>query len=373
MEFNTLEICLLTALTICFLIHLYFVLGVHLKLAKYHVGESPASNDEPISIIVCARNEVENLEKYLPSIFKQDYPNFEVVVVNDRSWDGTTDLLERFEKEYPNLRVVQVREGGTFIAGKKFAVTMGIKAATHEWLVFTDADCEPASTNWLKGMQKPIDEGIEIVLGYSPYFKKRGLLNVLIRFETFFTAVNYLSFALKGMPYMGVGRNMAYKKSLFFRNKGFAAHMHIPSGDDDLFVNANATPENTTIQIHKETHVWSEPKTSFLAYLRQKKRHIGAGNFYKPKHKFILSLQIAVQFVFYAVVIALACFPNTHFIAVGVFLLSLIVRCFVYPKLLKRLNYGELRWWFPILDIILIVFLVFNAILSIFVKKVQWK
>src|SRR5690606_7881088 len=135
-----------------------------------------------------------------------------------------------------------------------------------------------ASANWLKGMQKPIDEAAEIVLGYSPYFKKRNLLNALIRFETFFTAVNYLSFALKGMPYMGVGRNMAYKKSLFFKSKGFAAHMHIPSGDDDLFVNANATSQNTTIQIYKETHVWSEPKTSFLAYLRQKKRHIGAGS-----------------------------------------------------------------------------------------------
>lgn len=349
------------------------MLGVHLKLAKYKVAELPDSSHEPISVIVCARNEAENLKKYLPSIFEQDYPNFEVIVVNDRSWDGTADLLEELEKKYTNLKVVQVKEGDKFIAGKKFAVTMGIKAASYEWLVFTDADCEPTSTHWLKGMQQPADNNVHILLGYSPYFKKRSLLNVLIRFETFFTAVNYLSFALKGMPYMGVGRNMAYQKSLFFKNKGFAAHMHIPSGDDDLFVNANATPSNTVIQIHKEAQVWSEPKTSFFAYLRQKKRHIGAGSFYKPKHKFILSTQIAVQFFFYALVITLACFPHTHFIAIGVFLLSLIVRCFVYPKLLRRLNYGELRWWFPILDIILMVFLVFNAILSVFVKKVQWK
>lgn len=372
-EFNILEICLLAALGFCFLIHLYYVLGVHLKLASYHVNELPVANAEPITVIICARNERENLEKYLPSVFEQDYSNFEVVVVNDRSWDGTADFLEGLEKQYANLKVVHVREGEKFIAGKKFAVTMGIKAASHDWLVFTDADCQPASKNWLQGMQKPSDDNVEIVLGYSPYFNKSSLLNALIRFETFFTAVNYLSFALKGMPYMGVGRNMAYKKSLFFKSKGFAAHMHIPSGDDDLFVNANATPSNTIIQIHKDTHVWSEPKTSFLAYLRQKKRHVGAGKFYKAKHKFILSAQIAIQFAFYALVITLACFPSTHFIAVGVFLLSLIVRCFVYPKLLKRLNYGELRWWFPILDIILMVFLVFNAILSIFVKKVAWK
>lgn len=373
MEFNILEICLLSALGICFLIHLYYVLGVHLKLAQYPINDLPTADRKPISVIVCARNEKPNLEKYLPSLFEQDHPQFEVVVVNDRSWDGTVDLLEELEKKYSNLKVVHVAEGNKFIAGKKFAVTMGIKAASHDWLVFTDADCEPASNHWLKGMQQPADDDTEIVLGYSPYFKKKSLLNILIRFETFFTAVNYLSFALKGMPYMGVGRNMAYKKTLFFKNKGFAAHMHIPSGDDDLFVNANARPNNTIIQIHKESQVWSEPKTSFFEYLRQKKRHIGAGKFYKSKHKFILSLQIIIQFSFYALTIGLAILPNTRFIAAGIFLLSLIIRSFVYPKLLKRLNYGELRWWFPILDIVLMAFLVFNAILSIFVKKVRWK
>lgn len=373
MEFNILEICLLAALLLCFFVQLYYVLGVHLKLATYQIKELPGAAGEPISVIICARNEAENLAKYLPAVFEQDYSKFEVIVVNDRSWDGTTDLLEEMGKRYANLKVVHVPEGEKFIAGKKFAVTMGIKAASYDWLVFTDADCLPASKSWLKGMQQPDSSATQIVLGYSPYFKKRSLLNALIRFETFFTAVNYLSFALKGMPYMGVGRNLAYQKQLFFKTKGFAAHMHVPSGDDDLFVNANATAGNTVIQINPETHVWSEPKTTFLSYLRQKKRHVGAGKLYKAKHKFILSAQIIVQFLFYALAITLACFPHTHIAAVSVFLLSIIVRCFVYPKLLQRLNYKELKWWFPILDIILMLFLVINAVLAVFVKKVQWK
>lgn len=372
-ELNILEISLLGAFVFCLLIQLYFSLFVHAKLASIRVDEIPAQGLNPISVIICARNEVQNLTTYLPSILDQDYPQFEIVVVNDRSWDGTGELLEKLAKQHAKLKVVTVSEGEKFIAGKKFAVTMGIKAASYEWLVFTDADCEPASANWLMGMQQPADPDVEILLGYSPYFKKRGLLNSLIRFETFFTAVNYLAFALKGMPYMGVGRNMAYKKSLFFRNKGFAAHMHIPSGDDDLFVNAHATAHNTEIRINKETHVWSEPKATFFEYLRQKKRHIGAGKFYKPKHKFILSMQITIQFLFYILGIALLCLPATLYLALGVFGLSIIVRSFVYPRLLKRLNYGELSWWFPILDLILFVFLVLNAFLSIFVKKVKWK
>lgn len=373
MQVTILEICLLVALFICLIIHLYYVLGVHLKLSKYKVSELPEATKQPLSVIVCARNEAENLAKYLDSLLTQDYPNYEVVVVNDRSWDDTRDLLEEFEQKYSNLKTVYVADGQKFIAGKKFAVTMGIKAAKNEWLVFTDADCMPASKNWLRGMQPPADGDVSILLGYSPYFKRGGLLNALIRFETFFTAVNYLSYAIKGNPYMGVGRNMAYKKSLFFANKGFAAHMHIPSGDDDLFVNANATAQNTTIQIHKDTHVWSEPNTSFFGYLKQKKRHFGAGKMYKKEHQIMLSLQIAIQFAFYVLLVAAALLPNTQYVAAGIFLFSIIVRCFVYPRLLVKLNYAGLSWWFPLLDIILMVFLVFNAILSIFVKKVQWK
>lgn len=373
MELTLLESCLVGALVFCFAVQLYFSVFVHLKLALLKVEEIPAGGRNPISVILCARNEAENLQRFLPLVMEQQYPDFEVVVVNDRSWDATRDILDGFAARYNNLKVVNVIDGGKFIAGKKFAVTMGIKAAANEWLVFTDADCYPSSPNWLMGMQQPEEPMTEIVLGYSPYSRKRGLLNSLIRFETFFTAVNYLSFASNKRPYMGVGRNMAYKKSLFFKHKGFAAHMHIPSGDDDLFVNAHANGLNTQIRIHPDTHVWSEPNTKFFSYLKQKKRHFGAGKLYKTKHKFILSSQILFQFLFYLFVIISLFHKPTLYIGGGVFALSIVIRCFIYPRLLKRLNYADLRWWFPILDILLFIFLVFNGFLSIFVKKVTWK
>ncbi|ALL07726.1 transmembrane glycosyltransferase [Pedobacter sp. PACM 27299] len=373
MELTLLETCLLGAFIFCFFIQLYFSLFVHLKLAFYPVEPIPETAKKPLSVVICARNEVDNLTAYLPSVLAQNYPDFEVIVVNDRSWDGTRQLLENFASQHRRLKIVTIGEGEKFIAGKKFAVTMGIKAASNDWLVFTDADCQPASENWLMGMQQSEDPEVDIVLGYSPYMRKRGVLNALIRFETFFTAVNYLSYTIKGMPYMGVGRNMAYKKTLFFKNKGFAAHMHIPSGDDDLFVNANATAANTEIRINKDAQVWSEPNTSWGGYLRQKKRHFGAGKLYKRKHKFILSCQIIFQFLFYAFFTGLLFFKATLYPALGILGLSIVIRCFIYPRILKRLNYSDLRWCFPILDILLFIFLVFNGILSIFVKKVKWK
>ncbi|MHA4896313.1 glycosyltransferase [Pedobacter sp. PWIIR3] len=373
MELTLIEISLLAGLGFCFLMQVYYSLFIHLKLANLAVLPVSSEARKPLSVIICARNEAANLTEYLPLILTQNYPDYEVIVVNDRSWDGTDELLEAFAREYKQLKIVNIADGQKFIAGKKFAVTMGIKAATHDWLVFTDADCAPNSSQWLLGMQQPEDENTEILLGYSPYLKRKGILNALIRYETFFTAVNYLSFALKGMPYMGVGRNMAYKKSLFFKNKGFAAHMHIPSGDDDLFVNAHAHKQNTEIQVHPDTHVWTNPNTSFGAYLKQKKRHFGAGKLYKRKHKVILSFQIAVQFLFYLFFIALLFFDPARYLAFGVLLISIIIRAFIYPKLLKKLSYSGLRWWFPLLDILLFIFLVFNALVSIFVKKVQWK
>lgn len=372
-QFDILQISLLSALGLCLLVQLYITFFIHLKLATVKISPLATGPFEPISVIICARNENENLLRFLPKVLEQDYPVFEVVVVNDRSWDGTQDVLEAFAKQYGHLKIVTVADGDKFRAGKKFGVTMGIKAATYNWLVFTDADCEPATNNWLKGMAQTQNNDTEILLGYSPYFGKKGLLNALIRFETFFTAVNYLSFALKRNPYMGVGRNMAYTKSLFFAKKGFAAHMHVPSGDDDLFVNANATSTNTAIQIHLDCHVWSEPKNTWKTYLRQKKRHVGAGKLYQAKHKFVLTFQIVAQFLFYVLLVAALAVKATQLIGLVVLAVSIALRSMVYPKLLKRLSYPKLAWWFPLLDLLLFVFLTLNGILSIFVKKVVWK
>ncbi len=372
-ELTLIELCLLGILVFCLLAQLYFSLFVHLKLCYLKIEAPDINASQPISIIICARNEAANLQKNLPAIFAQEYDDFEVIVVNDRSWDDTKEVLREFSKEHANLKTVTVGEGARFFAGKKFAATMGIKAARYEWLVFTDADATPASTKWLSGMKQPVDPTKEIVLGYSPFLKKGGLFNLLARFEHFFIAVNYFSFALKGMPYMGVGRNLAYKKSLFFKNKGFASHMHLPFGDDELFVNANANSNNTTLCIHPDTQIWAVPKTSFKDYLIERKRKAVARKFYKSKHNFILSMQVVTQFLFYVMLVA-ACFFNTlWFPALGIFVLSMVVRCFIYPRLLRRLSYPGLAWWFPVLDILLFIFLVFNGILSIFVKKAQWK
>ena len=358
-----------------FIFQLYFLLFVYGRLTFYKSASLENKTETPpLSVIICARNEEENLRQNLPKILSQDYPGFEVILVNDFSEDETKWLLKEMCIQHPHLKVVEIAEHVRLKHGKKFAVTLGIKAAQYEHLVFTDADCVPQSDQWLRHMANAYSGGNEIVLGYSPYIKKTGFLNALIRFETFHTAMSYLAYALKGNAYMGVGRNLAYTKSLFFRGKGFAAHMHIPSGDDDLFVNQNATPHNTAICIYPEAQVWSEPKTTFATYSRQKTRHAGASKAYKPSHRRMLATQLISAFLFYVVaIIAVVLYPQYWYIVLGTYLFRLLIQLIVYYPIMRKLQVTGLIWGLPFLDIIYYGYICVNGFFALFRKEVRWK
>ena len=368
-----LYISTLTALQICFFLQLYYIFVIHRKIASFKIDVSGSILENPVSIIICARNELENLQKNLVPILSQDHKDFEVIVVNDCSNDGSNWFLRDLSMEYDRLKVVTINDHPRFKHGKKFAITLGIKASKNENMIFTDADCSPASNQWLKKMQSNLKGNTEIVLGYSPYARKRGLLNRFIRFETFYTALNYFSFALSGIPYMGVGRNMGYKKSLFFKGKGFASHMHILSGDDDLFVNQNATSLNTRIEIHSESHVWSEPKRTFSEFTSQKIRHQGAGKAYKMQHKYMLSLLAGSGFLFYIFLIAMIAIQAQWWLVAGIYIIRLAVQLFIYAPIFKKLNYPDLIWWLPVFDFIYYFYIMALSFITMFRKRVEWK
>jgi biofilm PGA synthesis N-glycosyltransferase PgaC len=370
---NYLYFLILALFSGCFIVQLYYIFTVHLRLRSFDADEPNEDVRHPVSVIICARNEENNLKENLPSILEQNYPDFEVIVVNDCSNDDSKYVLEDFAKLYPRLKVVSIAEHERFKHGKKFAVTLGIKAAQNEHLLFTDADCRPASENWLNRMQQHFTDGKEIVLGYSPYQRESGFLNMLIRFETFYTALNYFSFALTGRPYMGVGRNLSYTRSLFFSGKGFASHMHIMSGDDDLFVNQHANSDNTVIEIHPEAQVWTEPKRTLSSLITQKIRHMGAGKAYKASHRKMLSLQAGTGIGFYVFLIALIFLQAQWWILLPVFLVRVIIQLVVYSPVFTKLSYQDLLWWFPVLDFIYYFYLLSLSAITMFKKKARWR
>ncbi|MVZ61624.1 glycosyltransferase [Sphingobacterium humi] len=357
------------------LFQLYYILFVYSKLARYRVQSvSDRPDFPPVSVIICAHNEQENLKAYLPSILNQDYPDFEVIVVNDCSEDDTKWILQDMCALYPRLRVVEIKEHIQLKHSKKFALTMGIKGAKHESLLLCDADCEPNSEHWIKEMTGGLESPTELVLGYSPYFKFKGFLNRLIRFETTHTAMSYLSYALKRDAYMGVGRNLAYSKALFFKGKGFNAHMHIKSGDDDLFVNQNATKQNVRISIHPDAHVYSMPKLTWKSYYKQKARHSGASVIYKKRHQRMLGTQLITALLFYmCLIVCLALFPSLWYLPVGAYFLRLICQLLVFRPIYKKLAVSDLLVWLPILDLYYYFYICFNGLFNRSKKQVAWK
>ena len=357
----------------CFIVQLYFLVTSHSRLTAYRPLEALAPVDLPVSVIISARNEAKNLREYLPGILKQNYADFEVVVINDCSFDNSDLVLEQFKAQYVHLKVVTITEHERFKTGKKFALTLGIKAAKNEYLLFTDADCRPASADWIARMAANFTTGAEIVLGYSPYNRIKNYLNPFIRFETVKTAINYLSAALIGDAYMGIGRNLGYTKTLFFAAKGFAAHMHVLSGDDDLFVNQNATSDNTAIEIHPDAFVYTDAKTSLGAWFRQKKRHFGVGGLYRARHRRLLSLDAMSGALFYILLTLCLIFNFEPWLALGLFMFRLIFQVAIYSKLFKRLDGKDLVWYLPFLDMIYYLYLNTFGLIGTFIKTTKWK
>jgi glycosyltransferase involved in cell wall biosynthesis len=331
-------------------VQLFYYLFFFSRIAFYKPKQKNQSQQHPVSVVICARDEDENLARNLPGVLVQSYPSTsEVVVINDNSLDDSKYILQELKKTFRSLNVVELTQEAKLISGKKYPLSIGIREAKHEVLLLTDADCVPSSEHWIQKMQDGYDSNTEIVLGYGAYHKKTGLLNKLIRFETFHTALQYLSYALAGMPYMGVGRNLSYKKGLFFRHKGFSSINHIPSGDDDLFINKTATKDNTAVVIDPDAITRSIPKTTWTGWLRQKTRHYTTAKYYKPKHKFLLGLYFITQFIFYPLFVVAIIFYNWK-MALIVFGIRLLLQAFVLYKSMKKMGEQDLWPWFLFLD-----------------------
>lgn len=332
-------------------IQLFYYLFYFIRLAFYQPPLKKESQEYPVSVIICARDEAANLAKNLPGVLFQQYrTTHEVIVVNDNSEDETKYILEEFKKTFKDLVIIPLTQEAIMIPGKKFPLSIGIKSTRHEVLLLTDADCVPASEFWMQKMQEAYSPGIEIALGYGAYKKKPGLLNKIIRFETFHTAVQYFSFALAGHPYMGVGRNLSYKRSLFLNNKGFSSINHIPGGDDDLFINKVANKHNTAIVLDAEAHTLSEPKATWNEWLSQKTRHYTTAKHYQTKYKILLALYALSSFLVYPLAILSAIFFN-WWITLIIFALRLALVGFVWKRTMTKMNEADLFPFFPLLDI----------------------
>ena len=366
-------ILLLTGLfLITLIIQLYFILNTHRKLAFFKARKSKEQINIPISIIISARNESDNLFKNLPKILEQKYSLFEVIVVNHQSIDNSKAILEAFSKQYKNLKVVELAKNKHISTGKKLPLTIGIKAAQYEHLIFTDADCEPNSHQWVKNMAAQFDKEKNIVLGYGPMNKSTGIFNKLMRFDAAWIGVNYLSMALNKTPYMGVGRNLAYTKSAFFAVNGFKSHYSIASGDDDLFIQEAVKKKNYTIEISPETFMYSPAKKNMSDWIRQKSRHYTTA----PKYPFIKKLLLAIYPA--SLILTWICFVSLVQLSYHELYLTLSMvvlyglKWWIGARCLIKLEEKKLALFFPFWDLFYAAFIPILFVIAKNKKNATW-
>lgn len=328
---------------------------------------------EAVSVVIVAKNEYLNLKKYLPIILEQDYPEFEVILVNHASNDETTYLVKELQSEYPHLKYVDIKKDINFFQGKKFPLSMGIKSAKNDLLLFTDADCMPLNNQWIKTMASSYNENTNMVLGYGAYESNKSFLNKLIRFDTIKVAITYMSFAKWGIPYMGVGRNLSYRKQLFYDQGGFISHYKIKSGDDDLFVNKAAKGKNCNINLNKNAITISICEERFGDWISQKRRHLSTGHNYKFLHLILLSILDISTILFYILAIILLSINILNYIVISILLARIILMLIITKKFMLITNERNLFVLLPALELILILLIPILNMSNLLLKQRKWK
>ena len=351
-NYNNLSFIVLIVFGICLVIQLLYHWGLFSKVAFYKRNARPKLDEElePASIVLCARDAYEYLTELIPALLNQDYPNFEIVVVNDCSDDETEEYLKDLERREPRVKPVQLKQHLNFFNGKKFPLSMGIKSAQNDLIVLTDFNCMPVNDQWLRSVVNRYNHQTEIVIGYSPYVQKKGSLNHLMRFDALQNGLLYLSAALNHHAYMGIGKNLSYRKELFYRNQGFISHYTTAVGEDDLFINKVATKKNTEVLIDAENGILTTPTTSFKLWMRQKSSRYSTVSKYDGHSRLMLSMFYASQLLFHVsfiTLIALCAKPAFVITGGAMFYIPILVFFFllrfgsqmiIYHKASKRLG-----------------------------------
>ncbi|MFP4470113.1 MAG: glycosyltransferase [Bacteroidales bacterium] len=353
------------------LIQLFYFWFIFSRLAFYKSRNIPTDDMPPVSIVITASNQYRSLRDNLPALFEQDYSDFEVVVVNDNSDDDTDELLKSLSGKYPKLKVVELTQSLNWFRGRKFPLSLGIKSSANELLMLTDADCVPAGRHWLRQMVSAYKSGTCVVLGYASW-KSNSRINKWLRFTAFYDALMYLSMALAGVPFKGIGRNLSYKKSLFYAHKGFSSHYIIDAGDDELFVNRTASRKNTVIRPDPEAQVFSTRADGFSAWFKTERTRLLIRRFFRWKHRFALQLFNLSNFLFHSLFVILLVLGVSPLIILGIFLLRFISQMIIFGLSQKRLSEKKLLLLSPVFEfaLILIDFLIW--LMLIFTKKKKW-
>ena len=346
----------LTIIQLLYTFILYY--APHRRIKAERKEQRSLSGNPPGMSVIIATSDCEHLlEKHLPLILQQEYPDFEVIVVDDNSKDDTRELVGRLSEQYPNLYGTFTSDSIRYISHKKLALMLGIKAAKKEWVVFIEPDCYPVSNQWLARLARHCTDSTDVVLGYSNYERKSGFANLCYMYDTLLQQLRMLGITLLGKGYMGIGRNMAYRRQIFFDHKGYSRHLDLERGEDDLFINEHIASRRITADISSESvvrctsanvYTWKGDKLSRL-FIRGKMHGM---------QPFLLGADTLTRLLLFIMVVGGITLSIMHhwWLSVGViaalWLISLGCRIFVYHRASRALDERLYNVSLPLFDII---------------------
>ncbi|MBS1583440.1 MAG: glycosyltransferase [Bacteroidetes bacterium] len=326
----------------------------------------------PVSVVVCGRNESASLQQLIPLLMDQDHQEFEVVVVNDRSEDDTWDVLQWMKPEYPRMRPVNIQADEKFSYGKKIALGVGVRSAKYPHIVLTDADCMPVGRDWISTMAAGFKDGKQIVIAHSPYERHDGFTNLLERYDGFTKAMQYISFAQAGFPYMGVGRNLGYTHEVFFSAKGPRRHQQLMSGDDDLFINEVARAKNTTAIADGRSYMTTRATPDLVTWIHRKRRHYTTARFYRFGHKVLLTLLPGARMLLWATILYLLFTGHVLAALAGLFV-ELAVFLPINMLAMRKLGAGRIIWLTLPLEWLFLLLDPCLYLSTLIIKPQRWK
>ncbi len=362
---------LLSALIAALVVLAFFHFVIFSRLAFKHPRVEP-DRSLPVTVVICARNESNSLQQLIPLLMDQDHQDFEVVVVNDRSDDDTWETLQWMKPNFPKMRPVNIQADEKFSYGKKIALGVGIRSARHAHVILTDADCMPVGRDWISTMCAGFRNGKKIVIGFSPYEKKGGITNLLERYDGISKAVQYISFAQAGFPYMGVGRNLGYTQDTFLNAKGPSRHSALMSGDDDLFINEVARRTNTTAVADGRSFMTTRATPDLSTWIRRKRRHYTTARFYRFGHQVLLTLLPLARLILWATSLFLLFNGHVRMALLGI-CIELLLFLPVRMLAMRRLGAGGIIWLTIPLEWLFLLLEPALYVSTLLIKPRRWK
>ena len=357
MELTSLNTLLPASAGFLFFIQSCYYGGLYRKLYTHSQQAQGTTDTPPLSVIIVAKDSASDLRKNLPAILEQDYPDYEVIVIYDRSdKDESEDVLKLLQDKYHHLYYTFIPDSAKYISHKKLGVTMGIKASRHEWLVFTEANCLPTSNQWLRKLASNFTDTTDIVLGYSNCEKTSGWFNRKITFDTLLHSMRYLGMAINGHPYMGCGRNLAYRKSLYYNQKGFTNHLNLQRGEDDLFINQTTNGKNTRVEASPESVMRITTPHYPKSWKEEKLSHIMTCRHFKGGIRYLMGFETCSRLLFLACIIACIAYGifTQAWITVGIasllWILRFLIQMMVFRKTSIALNERKFIFALPFFD-----------------------